>query len=134
MASFMIAISLVLVLLRYPLMTFFIPDDQTVIRMGAAFLAILAIGGPFFGIFEAVSGALNGSGHTLKQMFLSLTRLWVIRIPFIFLFAFLLSMESTGVWFAIALSNVIAGSAAYLVYRRGKWKEAIISEAPRRRI
>ncbi len=134
MASFMIVISLVLVILRYPLMTFFIPDDPTVIRMGASFLAILAIGGPFFGIFEAVSGALNGSGHTLKQMFLSLTRLWVIRIPFVFVFAFLLTMESTGVWFAIALSNVIAGSAAYLVYRRGKWKEAIISEAPKRRI
>ncbi|MBS3782587.1 MAG: MATE family efflux transporter [Candidatus Thermoplasmatota archaeon] len=134
MASFMIAISIVLVLLRYPLMRFFIPDDPTVIRMGASFLAILAIGGPFFGIFEAVSGALNGSGHTLKQMFLSLTRLWAIRIPFVFIFAFLLTMESTGVWLAIALSNVIAGSAAFMVYRRGKWKEEIIEKGPRKRI
>ncbi|MFO7793323.1 MAG: MATE family efflux transporter [Thermoplasmata archaeon] len=128
MAGFMVIISLFLVLLRYPLMTFFIPEDETVIRMGAMFLAILAIGGPFFGIFEAVSGTLNGAGHTFKQMLLSITRLWAIRIPFVAIFAFLLTLQSTGVWIAIALSNVIAGSAAYVVYKRGRWKEKIIDK------
>ncbi|MEF8874575.1 MAG: MATE family efflux transporter [Candidatus Thermoplasmatota archaeon] len=111
-----------------PLVTFFIPDAPDVIEMGASFLLILAIGGPFFGIFEAVSGTLNGAGHTLKQMFLSLTRLWVIRIPFVWILAFLLAMLSTGVWLAIALSNVIAGIAAYVVYKRGRWKEKVVSK------
>ncbi len=134
MAASMVIISIVLVLLRYPLMRFFIPNAPEVIRMGAYFLAILAIGGPFFGIFEAISGALNGSGHTLKQMFLSLTRLWAIRIPFVIILAFFFTMGSTGVWFAIALSNVIAGSAAYLVYKRGKWKEEIIEKGTAEKI
>ncbi|MFW6140972.1 MAG: MATE family efflux transporter [Candidatus Saliniplasma sp.] len=128
MAGFMVLISLVLVILRYPLMTFFIPEDPVVIRMGAMFLAILAIGGPFFGIFEAVSGTLNGAGHTFKQMLLSITRLWAIRIPFVAIFAFLLTLHSTGVWIAIAFSNVIAGTAAYVVYKRGKWKEKVIDK------
>ncbi|MFO7991759.1 MAG: MATE family efflux transporter [Thermoplasmata archaeon] len=128
MAGFMALISLFLVLARYELMTFFIPGDPVVIQMGAMFLAILAIGGPFFGVFEAVSGTLNGAGHTFKQMLLSLTRLWVIRIPFVAVFAFLLGYMSTGVWIAIALSNVIAGSAAYMVYKSGRWKEKVIDK------
>ncbi len=128
MAGFMAIISLALVVLRYRLVTFFIPDAPDVIEMGASFLLILAIGGPFFGIFEAVSGTLNGAGHTLKQMFLSITRLWAIRIPLVWILAFLFVMHSSGVWMAIAFSNVIAGSAAYVVYKRGEWKEKVISK------
>ena len=128
MAGFMLITSIILVILRYPLMSFFIPDAPVVIEMGAMFIAILAIGGPFFGIFEAVSGALNGAGQTFKQMLLSITRLWVFRIPLIIILAFLMAYHSNGVWWAIALSNVIAGSAAYMVYKSGKWKEKVIDQ------
>ncbi|MFW5907658.1 MAG: MATE family efflux transporter [Candidatus Natronoplasma sp.] len=130
MGSFMVILSLILVAFRYPLVSFFIPDAPEVIEMGASFLLILAIGGPFFGIFEAVSGTLNGAGHTLKQMFLSITRLWAFRIPFVWIFAFFLAFHSTGVWLAIAFSNVIAGTTAFIVYKRGRWKEKVISKKP----
>jgi len=128
MVFFMIVISLLLVIFRDPIMRFFIPGRPRVIEIGAMYLMILAIGGPFFGIYEAVSGALNGSGHTGQQFGLSMTRLWGLRIPMILIFAFVLALNSTGAWMAIAFSNVGAGLAAYWVYKKGWWKEKIIDK------
>ncbi len=128
MVIFMSAISVILVIFRYPIVRFFIPDEPHVIEIGARFLLILAIGAPFFAIYEAVSGALNGSGHTGQQFGLSLTRLWGLRIPMILIFAFVLSLNSTGAWMAIAFSNVGAGIVSYWLYKQGWWKEKIIDK------
>jgi len=128
MIILMTVISVILVIFRYPIMRFFIPGESRVIEIGAMFLAILAIGAPFFAIYEAVSGALNGSGHTGQQFGLSLIRLWGLRIPMILIFAFVFTLHSTGAWMAIALSNVGAGTAAYWLYKKGWWKEKIIDK------
>ncbi|MFW6375636.1 MAG: MATE family efflux transporter [Thermoplasmatota archaeon] len=128
MIFFMSLVSISFVLFRYQIMRFFIVDEPLVIEIGARFLAILAIGGPFFAIYEGVSGALNGSGHTGQQFALSLLRLWGLRIPMILILAFALVLNSTGAWLAIASSNVITGIAAYLLYKKGWWKEKIIDK------
>ncbi len=130
MIVFMSIISLILVIFRYQLVAFFIPDEPMVIEIGAMYLAILAIGAPFFAIYEAVSGALNGSGHTGQQFSLSLTRLWGLRIPMILIFGFALALNFTGAWLAIGLSNVGAGIASYWLYKKGWWKEKIIDKKP----
>ncbi|MFO8109052.1 MAG: MATE family efflux transporter [Thermoplasmata archaeon] len=128
MITLMSIISLVLVVFRYQIVAFFIPSEPMVIEIGAMYLAILAIGAPFFAIYEAVSGALNGSGHTSQQFVLSATRLWGLRIPMILLFAFVISLNSTGAWMAIAFSNVGAGIIAYFLYKKGWWKEKVIDK------
>ena len=128
MMVFMSIVSIVFVIFRYPIMRFFIVDEPLVVEIGSRFLAILAIGGPFFAIYEGVSGALNGSGHTGQQFGLSLLRLWGLRIPMILILAFALALNSTGAWLAIGFSNVITGTVAYFVYRKGWWKEKIIDK------
>ncbi len=130
MAGLMTLISLILVIFRYPLINFFIKDQPDVVNIGAMFLLVLAIGGPFFAIFEGVTATLNGSGHTKQQLGLSITRLWILRLPLAVILALILALNSTGAWLAIAFSNVIAGSAAYVVYKRGWWKEKVIEKKP----
>ncbi len=130
MMILMSIIGIILVLIRFPLFNFFIRDQPEVVSMGAEFLLILAIGAPFFAIFEAVSATLNGSGHTKQQLGISITRLWVLRLPLLFVLAFVLGLNSTGAWLAIALSNVVSGSLAYVVYKMGWWKEKVIDKGP----
>ena len=130
MALLMTIISLALVLIRYPAFDFFIRDQPDVVRIGGQFLLILAIGAPFFAIFEAVSATLNGAGHTKQQLGISVTRLWGLRIPLLFILAFYLGLHSTGAWLAIALSNVGSGLAAYIVYKLGWWKKKVIDKGP----
>ncbi len=128
MILFMSLVSLSFIIFRYHIMRFFIVDEPLVVEIGSRFLAILAIGGPFFAIYQGVSGALNGSGHTGQHFGLSLLRLWGLRIPMILLLAFAFALNSTGAWLAIGFSNVGAGIAAYWVYSKGWWKEKIIDK------
>ncbi|MFO8109050.1 MAG: MATE family efflux transporter [Thermoplasmata archaeon] len=130
MMVLMSGIALFLVAFRFSLFGFFIKDRPEVVQMGGEFLLILAIGAPFFAIFEAVSATLNGSGHTKQQLGISITRLWALRIPLLIILAFVIGLNSTGAWLAIALSNVISGTIAYVVYRLGWWKKKIIDKDP----
>ncbi|MFW6064015.1 MAG: MATE family efflux transporter [Candidatus Natronoplasma sp.] len=130
-AGLMLVFTGLLFALRNNLIMIFIPESPEVIAEGANFLAIFALAMPFFGIFRAVTSLLGGSGHTRLQMGLNLTRLWGLRLPFVFLFAIFLSMGSTGVWTGMALSNVVGFILALGVYKTGWWKEKVIEDKPR---
>ena len=132
MISFMAALSLILYLFRFQLIGFFIPGEEKVIEIGASFLAILAIGGPFFAIFNAVSGILNGSGHTKQQMVISLARLWALRLPLVYIFAFILGWLTIGAWWGMVVSNIISALLAFVIYKKGWWKEKVIEKGPLR--
>lgn len=128
MVIFMTIISIILYLFRYSLIGFFMPGETKVINMGASFLAILAIGGPFFAIFNAVSGILNGSGHTSQQMVISLARLWVLRLPLVYIFAFVLGWLIVGAWWGMVVSNIISAVLAFYLYKIGWWRKRIIEK------
>ncbi len=127
-AGLMLLFSLILFTLRNDLIMIFIPESPDVISEGANFLAIFALAMPFFGIFRAVTSLLGGSGHTKLQMALNLVRLWGLRLPFVFLFAIFLSMNSTGVWTGMALSNIVGFMIALGVYKTGWWKVKVIED------
>lgn len=129
-AGLMLFFTAFLFALRNNLIMIFIPESPEVIAEGANFLAIFSLAMPFFGIFRAVTSLLGGSGHTKLQMGLNLTRLWGLRLPFVFLFAIFLSMNSIGVWTGMALSNVVAFGLAMGVYKTGWWKEKVIKDKP----
>jgi len=50
---------------------------------------------PLMGIFNALIGAFNGSGNTKYSMHMTLGRLWVMRIPMIFIFSKLQQLKKT---------------------------------------
>jgi len=42
------------------------------------------------------------------------------------LLGILWGFNSTGVWMAISVTNIISGLWSYLLFKRGKWKEVSI--------
>ncbi len=130
MFALMSIIAVLLFFLRNFLISFMIPEAPDVIKEGANFLMIFALAMPFFGIFRGITGILEGSGHTVQQMFLSLSRLWALRIPLVYIFAFVVGWYSSGVWLGMALSNVIGAGFAIFVYSLGRWRESVIDKEP----
>ncbi|MBS3817113.1 MAG: MATE family efflux transporter [Candidatus Thermoplasmatota archaeon] len=116
--------------LRNVVIGVFMPGNEEVIEAGGDFLMIFALAMPFFGVFRGVTSILGGSGHTKQQMALSLSRLWGLRLPLVFLFGIYLSLHANGVWLGMALSNVIASGVALVVYKMGWWKEKVIEDKP----
>jgi Na+-driven multidrug efflux pump len=113
-----------------PITAVFIPGAPDVIAIGADYLRIIGPTFLFIGVFQVVQGAFRGSGSTRTAMVFAILSLWVFRLPPAYVFMEWLGMGATGVWYAIALSNVLAMLATALWFLRGTWADSVIDDAP----
>ncbi len=115
-------------LFRYPMVAFFVPHNPDVIESAGVFLSIVLIGIPYFGIFRIITSILTGSGHTMQSMVVSIARLWLLRIPLAIYLALPigLGMGMVGVWFAMAISNMVSAGIGSIFYFKGDWQHRII--------
>ena len=138
--------SLAVYYFRDPIVRFFIPNNPEVIEGAKTFLSIVLLGIPYFGLFRVESSILTGSGHTFQGMILSVARLWGIRIPLAAYMALStvsipytgiifsgLGYGAVGVWFAMAISNMLSAGIGGIFYIKGDWKKKVVrikSETP----
>ena len=90
------------------------------IRIGKEYLLIM---GGFFivhGGLNVFNGALRGAGDTLFPMAVSITCLWLIRIPLAYWFSSI--WGRSGIWWAIGASLCIGLTITYIYYKLGFWK------------
>mgnify|MGYP005840338801 CR=1 FL=1 len=124
----LVAEAIVIWLARRHLIAFFIPGREDIIAEGERFLALFAPGMPFFGLFAAVNAIFRGSGHNVPTMIMELTRLWALRLPLSYIFAFPIGLGSTGVWIGMAISNFASALLAVGLLSTGIWKRKVIEE------
>jgi Na+-driven multidrug efflux pump len=101
-------------------------SDNQIIEGGMNFLQIFSIGIPFFGIFRGVTALYDGSGHTVPSMIMGLTRLWVLRVPLCYLLGISIGLQSSGIWWGMGISNIVAAALAIFFYSTGAWKKEVI--------
>lgn len=73
---------------------------------------------PLMSLFQNYLGVFNGSGKTIYAFWMSTARLWLVRLPLIMLFKHFTGIGSTGVWYAMVLSNFIILFLGAFLYRR----------------
>ncbi|KYK38946.1 MAG: MATE family efflux transporter [Theionarchaea archaeon] len=127
MFSILVVGCIILFLVRGTAIKIFI-NSEDVVSEGANFLKVFLFGVPFFSIFSAVNACFLGSGHNVPSMVVELARLWGMRIPLAYLFGFVMGWNATGVWFGMALSNVLGAVLAFLFFETGIWKKKVIKE------
>lgn len=126
-------------------------DEPAVAETGARMFRVTSFAAFIFACGFIFMGVFNGSGHTKLAMIFNVSRLWLFRIPLVFLLSgkilnsglfdnsflsgfleFLAKPLSEhpydAVWWSMLISNILAGSAAAYLYRQGKWKKARIYE------
>lgn len=120
-------------------------DDPEVITVGARMFRITSVASNFFGILFIFIGVFNGSGQTVPAMMFNIARLWVFRVPLVYLLSgklleyassdFLRNSLSTlaaplsnnsydALWWSMLVSNIMASIIAFILYKTGKWKVA----------
>jgi Na+-driven multidrug efflux pump len=118
------------IFLKYPLMGMFTKDPE-VIRIGGEYLVIVSSFYLIFTVMFKINGVLRGAGDTLIPMFITLTSLWLVRIPFAWTFS--KTLGETGIWWSNPAGWAIGLILSYLYYLTGRWKtKAVIktSQAP----
>jgi len=117
----------VVILFKYKLIGMFTKDPE-VIRIGAEYLLIVS---SFYLLFTAmfkINGVLRGAGDTLIPMFITLTSLWIIRIPFAWYFS--RSMGETGIWWSVPASWGVGLILSIIYYLTGRWKTKAVVKHP----
>lgn len=128
-ALFLFACSVMFYLLRAQIFELFIADETVideVIREGERFYLIFGFSIAFFGIFATAQSAFQAAGHTVPSMILGIVRLWAMRIPMAFIFAFTLGWGADGIWAGMALSNLTSAIVAVAWASRGTWMRGVI--------
>jgi Na+-driven multidrug efflux pump len=83
--------------------------EPEVVKIGSHYLMTVS---PFyiFTAFAIVLGrSLSGAGRTLATMILTIISLWGIQVPLAVILSRYYDMGTQGVWWAIAIANVIHG-------------------------
>jgi len=103
--------------------------SDAVVDYGATFLRIVAPTWAIMAVYHMMNGAFYGSGSTRLAMIVGVTTLWGVRAVAAVLFVLVLGVGATGVWGAIALSNVTAAIAGSYVFFEGWWLGDVIGGA-----
>ena len=75
----------------------------------------------FMGMFSAYNGFFQGCGVTKYSMHMSVGRLWVLRLPIIWVLGAFTALGATGVWIAMLLSNALTVLYGHIVYKTKDW-------------
>jgi len=100
--------------------------DQGVIQAGIVCLRIISYGYVFYAMGMVMMQAFNGAGDTRTPTYINLMAFWAIEIPLAYLLATKTGMQEQGVYYSIIVSETILSLTAFILFKKGRWKENIV--------
>jgi putative MATE family efflux protein len=106
-----------------PIMDLFITGEGSaaVIRHGIDYLRIIAPTWVLMTVYHMMNGAFCGAGATRLSMILNISTQWGLSAAIAAVLVLVGGFGATGVWYGIALSNVIAVVVGSAIFVRGHW-------------
>lgn len=104
----------------------FFTDDEAVKKVATRSLQILSGGFIIYGIGMVLTSAFNGAGDTWTPTKINVFTFWLFQIPFAYLMAKYFAMGPTGVFISIPVAEIGLTIAAYVLFKRGKWKKTMV--------
>ncbi|MFW6025088.1 MAG: MATE family efflux transporter [Candidatus Woesearchaeota archaeon] len=96
-------------------------NDIDVINQTSNFIKFLSVSFWILGIQVIINGALRGSGNTKNAMFITITSLWIIRIPIALIMINFLGMNQIGIWLSFPVSEIFALIFSLIVINKTNW-------------
>jgi putative MATE family efflux protein len=96
-------------------------DDEEAITLAVEYMLFVAISLPFVAVFQILLSTFQGSGDTKFSFWLALIRLWVFRLPLVYLTIHYTNLGPTGIWASMIISNMLAVIVGFLLYTRVKF-------------
>lgn len=97
----------------------FITQSETeVIKLGSLCLMVSAVEQVPMGISLILGGALKGIGDTKTPFIVSLISSWVIRLPLMFYFVYILKTSVVYVWWITGIQWIIDGAIMFILFKK----------------
>jgi len=121
-AIFMGIVTLLFLLLSPYIIGFFAEKPDTR-KIAVEAMLIISSGYIFYGIGMVMMNAFNGAGDTKTPTVINAVGFWLFQIPLAFFLSKTLKMGATGAFIAIPVAETAMAVAAYVLFRKGKWKK-----------
>ncbi|MES2419368.1 MAG: MATE family efflux transporter [Bacteroidota bacterium] len=106
-----------------PYFASFFTTDEQIKTVAVTALRTLSYGFVLYGIGMVLTSAFNGAGDTWTPTKINIVVFWLFQIPFAYFLAKQLKMGPNGVFIAIPVAEVGLTFAAYILFKKGKWKK-----------
>ncbi len=113
--------SVVMFVFAESIVSFFI-DESVAAGYAIASIRIFALAYIAWGGGMAIVQSFNGAGDTMTPTWINIFCFWLVQVPLAYFLAITLEVGPHGVFWAVAVSDVLTFVVGYLVFRRGKWK------------
>ena len=121
-AIFMGIITLFFLLLPDVIVGLF-PVKEDVKEIAVKALRIVSTGYVFYGVGMVMINAFNGAGDTRTPTVINVFGFWLFQVPLAFLLAKVLMWGPTGVFVAVPVAETLITIAAFVLFKKGKWKQ-----------
>ncbi len=122
---FLGAIGVFFIAFAEPLIHLF-TDDPEVVPIAVSGLRMLSYGNISYAYGMVLSAAFNGAGDTFTPTILNLICFWLCQIPLGYYLAIPMGWGPVGAWTAIITADTLLALLAVILFRRGKWKGAVV--------
>ncbi len=102
---------------------------EEVIRLGAAYVWIVGPAYAVYGVFQVFLGAFRGSGHTRLALVFNGAEMWLFRIPLSVILLVWFDMGVIGVWYAFAVSYLLATVVTISWFLRDTWTVPVVERS-----
>ena len=119
--GFLVIVSITYFLFNQSLMKIF-TDDLLVISIGSEWLRILSYSYLIYGWWMVSVQAFNGAGDTKTPTLINVFFFWCIQIPLSYYLAVVNSLQHSGVFWGVFISETSVGIFTLWLFARGSWK------------
>lgn len=100
----------------------FFTKQEEVMQYAVSALRIISCGYIFYGVGMVMINAFNGAGDTRTPTIINVFGFWMFQLPLAYLLAKYLQWGPAGVFVAIPVAETSITIAAFVLFKKGKWK------------
>lgn len=123
--TYMVLVALVVIMVPQTIMEIFTTEVEA-IGYGVEALRIMSYSLGFMAVGMVAVQAFNGAGDTITPTWINGFCYWVVQIPLAYWLANVLAMGPYGVFWAVAVGELMMGLVGFIYFRRGSWKTRVV--------
>lgn len=108
--------------------SFFVPNDQSVIAEASRFVRSVSLTFGFIALQMSFGNIFAAAGKTSVTMTLTIVSQWLFQLPLVYFLSKHTSLGIHGIWLAFPITNIITAIIGFVLYSRGSWKDGRIIE------
>lgn len=125
-----LAMTFIGVIVLFPVRKFMVgllSNDPRTIEITMEYIFWVLFTQPLFAMFQNYLGVFNGSGNTRLSLWMSVARLWFMRLPMILVFKICTDLGRKGIWYSMVISNVLIVLLGHFLLKKVDYEPKIKS-------